>query len=348
MKKVLIIGAGTAGLSAASSLSERGISSVLIERSAILGGMATEFGCKGIRECVRCDACLARDKVNEVKRSELVERIKGANISKLSGKPGDYRITLSGLSLEGGKRQVRAGAIICAFGYEPFDAKLDHRLGYGLVGDVISSVDVERQLKATGRIVVPSTGNNPANVAFIQCVGSRDKRFKQELCSRACCKSAFKMSQFLKKQDPETMITFHYMDWRLNDPRENVRQWASGQNGVELLRSRPAEVFSGEDHRPTIRFAAEGDAQVNEKGYDLIVLSVGIAPSSETSRLAQVLGTEVDRYGFLRTIPGDACVSTRAGIFLAGCCSGPKDLVESAKDGAVAAHKAFQFLEAGL
>jgi len=127
-----------------------------------------------------------------------------------------------------------------------------------------------------------------------------------------------------------------------------VAQWASGQKGVELLRSRPAEVFCGDDGRPTIRYAAEGDLRVEERGYDLVVLSVGIRPSAQTARLAEVLSIGTDPSGFLRSLPGDACASTRAGIFLAGCCRGPKDLVESAKDGQVAARQAFQFLEAGL
>lgn len=348
MRKVLILGAGTAGLSAARALAERGIPSILVERTSVLGGMAVEFGCKGINECVRCDVCLARDLVNEIKRCELIERIKGMDIAKVSGKPGDFRATLTGLASAAGSKHVSAGAIICAIGYEPFDASIEPRLGYGRVPGVMSALDVERQLKEKGKVVVPSSSHHPKSVAFILCVGSRDKRFKQELCSRACCKYSFKMAQLLRRADPETSISFHYMDWRLNDPRENVRQWASGQKGVELIRSRPAEVFSGQDGRPTIRFVAEGDARVEEKGYDLVVLSVGIAPSAQTSRIAEVLGVETDRFGFLRSNPGDACVSNRPGIFLAGCCRGPKDIAESAKDGQVAAHKAFQFLEAGL
>jgi heterodisulfide reductase subunit A2 len=347
MRKVLILGAGTAGLSAARALSERGVPSILVERTSILGGMAVEFGCKGLNECVRCDVCLARDLVSEVKRSDLIERVKGADIAKVSGKPGDFMITLSDLASGNGGRHLSAGAIICAIGYEPFDAALEPRLGYGIVPGVVSALDVERQLKERGKVVL-SSGLGPKSVAFIQCVGSRDKRFRQELCSRACCKYSFKMAQLLRRADPDASISFHYMDWRLNDPRENVRKWASGQKGVELLRSRPAEVFSGEDGRPTIRFVAEGDARVEEKGYDLVVLSVGIGPSAQTSRIARVLGVEADGFGFLRSNPGDACVSTRPGIFLAGCCRGPKDIVESAKDGQVAAHKAFQFLEGGL
>jgi heterodisulfide reductase subunit A len=346
MSKVLILGAGTAGLSAARALDELGVRSVLVERTAILGGRAVELGCKGMRECVRCDVCLAGDMVGEVKGRELIERIKGADLEDVSGKPGDFRIALSELSSPGGRRHLTVGAIICAFGYEPFDASLEPRLGYGQVPGVLSALDVEGQLKQTGKVVVPSSGQPPKSVAFIQCVGSRDKRVKQELCSKACCKYSFKMAQFLKKKDPETAISFHYMDWRLNDPRENVRQWASLQKGVELLRSRPAEVFSAEDGRPSIRYVVEGDVRVEEKGYDLVVLSVGIHPSPQTARLAEVLGIETERSGFLRSIPGDACASTRAGIFLAGCCRGPMDLTESAKDGQVAAHKAAQFLEA--
>lgn len=347
MRKVLIVGAGTAGLSAAVSLSERGVPSILVERSEILGGRASGFGCKGITECVRCDVCLSLDRVKLAKREALIERVKGASLERLSGRPGDFRAELSSPGFEAGRRQSRVGAVICANGYEPFDAGQEARLGLGRVRGVVSATDVEGQLKRSGAIAVPETGRLPESAAFIMCVGSRDQRLGSQLCSRACCKYSFKMAQLLRAQRPGASITFHYMDWRLNDPRENVRRWAAGQKGVELVRGRPAEVLEGEDGRPTVRFASEGDQRIEERGYDLVILSVGIAPSADNAMLARLLGIELGPDGFMRSLPGDACVSTRAGVFLAGCCQGPKDLTESAKDGAVAAEKAYQFLEAG-
>jgi heterodisulfide reductase subunit A2 len=343
MKRVAIIGGGVAGLSAALSLEQRGIPSVIIEREAELGGLCAELGCKGVVKCVRCDVCLVMNMVRQAKASPGIERIRGSELSSVSGKPGDFRLTIRRID-NGQKSTFRAGAIICATGGEPFDARLDKRLGYGEVKDVITSSDLELQLNQAGKASIPSTGQAPRKVAFIMCVGSRDEHLNAGYCSKACCKYSFKLGQALKSIDPECEITFLFMDWRLYDPRENVRVWASGERGVRLVRSRPAEVVIAEGARPEVRFASEGDKGTESEVFDLVVLSVGIRPSKDAQELSRMLQVEADVYGFIRNREGEPCSSTREGIFLAGTCSGPKEIVECAKDGATAASKAVAFL----
>ena len=343
MKRVAIIGGGVAGLSAALSLEQRGVPSLIIEREAELGGLCVELGCKGVVKCVRCDVCLAMNMVGQVKASPGIERIRGSELSSVSGKPGDFRLTIKRID-DGQRSTFRAGAIICATGGEPFDARQDRRLGYGEVEDVITSVDLELQLSRAGKASVPSTGQAPKKVAFVLCVGSRDERLDAGYCSKACCKYSFKLGQALRSIDPGCEITFLFMDWRLYDPRENVRAWASGESGVRLVRSRPAEVVIAEGAGPEVRFAPEGDRGIDSEAFDLVVLSVGIMPSKYAQELSRMLQVEADAHGFMRSREGDPCSSTREGIFLAGTCSGPKEIVECAKDGAAAASRAVAFL----
>jgi heterodisulfide reductase subunit A2 len=343
MKRVAIIGGGVAGLSAAMSLQERGVPSVIIERDDELGGLCGKLGCKGVERCVRCDACLARNLVAQVKSSPKVERLMKAELLSVSGHPGDFRLTVKE-NKHGRGHGVRAGAIICAIGGEPFDARMDKRLGYGEVQDVITSFDLERQLSEKGAATVPSTGLPPTKVAFILCVGSRDERFNTGYCSKACCKSSFKLAQALRTLAPGCNITFFFMDWRLYDPRENVRVWSSGEDGVRLIRSRPCEVVLGEGPKPEVHFALEGDTEVGAESFDMVVLSIGTGRAKGSAELAQTLQIETDVHGFMRSI-NIPCASTRPGIFLAGVCKGPKEILECAKEGAIAASRAMEFLE---
>jgi heterodisulfide reductase subunit A len=344
MKRVAIIGGGAAGLSAALSLEQRGVPSIIIEREEQLGGLCGELGCKGVERCVRCDVCLARSMVAQARSLPAIERLRKAELRSVSGQPGDFRLTIREMD-QGRRRVVRAGAIICASGGEPFDAHLDKRLGYGELQDVVTSLDLERQLSATGKITLPSTSLPPKKVAFILCVGSRDERFNVGYCSKACCKYSFKLAQALRSIDAGCSVTFFFMDWRLFDPRENVRAWSSGEGGVRLVRSRPAEVLLGEGSRPEVRFALEDDTEIESEAFDMVVLSVGIKASRGSAELARALQIETDAHGFMRSSEGAPCSSTRPGVFLAGTCHGPKEIVECVKDGAVAASRAVEFLE---
>jgi heterodisulfide reductase subunit A len=342
MKRVAIIGGGVAGLSAALSLERRGIPSMIIERSDELGGLCGKLGCKGVDKCVRCDVCLARSLSIQVRSSPVIERMKNTDVRSISGHPGDFRLALSQAG-QGHNASIRAGAIICAIGGEPFDARFDKRLGYGEIQNVITSLDMERQLADTGKVSIPYSGLPPKKVALLLCVGSRDERFNSGYCSKACCKYSFKLAQALRSIDPSCSITFFFMDWRLYDPRENVRTWSHGEDGVRLVRSRPSEILPGEGSRPEVRFAVEGDAGIESEAFDMVVLSVGIVCAKGSKELAEKLDVETDEHGFMRSV--DSCGTSRRGIFLAGACSGPKEMVECVKQGTAAASSAAQFLE---
>jgi heterodisulfide reductase subunit A len=341
-KKVLIIGGGTAGISAALSLAQRGVPSTVIEKKNF-GGMAEDLTCKGKVECVRCDVCLAHDKIKEMKLSPLIEMIGPAKLLDLEGESGSFNATISLSS--GRKKQLAAASIILSVGLEPFDPGLDKRLGYGSVAGVITAFEVEKRLLQEGDLAFV-TGNKARSIAFIQCVGSRDSRFGADYCSRMCCKYSLKLAQLLKKLDPELGISYYFMDWRPCDAQDDLYAWAKAASGVELVRSRPSEIVLGENGMPEVRFASSLGDNVDSKQHDLVILSQGIRPAIDAGPICDMLGLERDESGFVKSNDSEPCRTNKLGIFAAGCVRAPMDLVDSANDGAIAAGKAYSFLEA--
>jgi len=399
-----VIGGGTAGIAAALNLADRRIFSTIVEKKPGIGGGASELCCKGVVDCVRCDVCLSKDKIDNLVQSDFIRVLTNTELVRVSGEPGAFRVTLrrsvqqvredacvacgacaevcpvegsairpsSGgaprtyyidvekcIRLKGGKcgkcvdvcptaaidffaraskKRLVVEAIIVANGYEPFDPSKEPRYRYGLCRDVVSSVELERSIGRTGKIVVPSSGKTPKRIAIIQCVGSRDDRFGASYCSKVCCKYALKIGQLLKLQDPEAEISFFFMDWRPYDLMDDeLTDWATREKNVTLIRSRPAEVLDCESGKPTLRFAGADDEKVIEKDFDLVILSVGILPPRDASDIARSLRLSVSEQGFL--------VEHAPGVFPAGCCAGPKDIEESVKDGVAAAGRVASFLE---
>ncbi len=342
MKRVLIIGGGTAGLSAALSLAERGVPSMVIEKERF-GGMAESLACKGKVECVRCDVCLAHDKVADMKRTSLIERIAPAELRDLKEASGSFQANVSLSS--GETRQVAAGSIILSMGLEPFDPSLDKRLGYGSIAGVITAHEAEKQLLHEGDLDFVTGRKGAKSIAFIQCVGSRDSRFRVDYCSRVCCKYSLKLAQLLKRLDPQHHISFYFMDWRPCDAQDDLYAWAKSTSKVELIRSRPSEIVVGEDGRPEVRFTSPLGENVASKQHDLVILSQGVRPAADAGPVCDMLGLERDESGFVKSPESDPCRTSRSGIFVAGCVRAPMDLVDAVRDGAIAAAKAHMFLE---
>jgi heterodisulfide reductase subunit A len=341
MKKVLIIGGGTAGISAALSLAERGVPSTIIEKKEF-GGMAETLACKGKVECVRCDVCLAHYKIARIKKSSLIESVGPANLTMLKGKPGAY---YASVTLSSGKtHDIVAASIILSIGMEPFDPSVDKRLGYGSVPGVITAHEAEKHLVQEGRLTSVGGKKEGMSIGFIQCVGSRDLRFGVDYCSRVCCKYSLKLAQLLKKLDPEIAISYYFMDWRPCDAQDDLYSWVKSVEKVELVRSRPSEIVSGDDGRPEVRFTSPVGENAELKQHDTVILSQGIRPASDTRSLCDMLRLEIDESGFVKSRESDPCITNQQGIFAAGCVRAPMDLVDATKDGAIAAGKAYSFL----
>jgi len=233
-----------------------------------------------------------------------------------------------------------AGAIIVATGWKPFDAARKEEYGYGRHRDVITSLQLERMLNASGptygRAIRPSTGELAQRIAFIQCVGSRDATVGNNYCSLVCCMAAIKSAQAIKKKNPDTDIGVYYIDIRACGSGYEEYYQRTQELGVDFIRGRVAEVLThGES--AVIRYEDTlADDGIIEKECDLVVLSVGVEAEREIGIDMQTGADGFMQVAHPKLRPVEAHTD---GVFIAGCASGPKDIQTSIAQAAAAASK---------
>ncbi|MCL0065464.1 FAD-dependent oxidoreductase [Dehalococcoidia bacterium] len=231
--------------------------------------------------------------------------------------------------------EVRVGAIVLSPGYEVFDPKLRGDYGYGKFENVVTSLDFERLLCATGpfegEILRPSDMKHPHNIAWIHCVGSRRVTpGDNSYCSAVCCTYTQKQVILTKDHDAEARATIFHNDIRsYGKGFERFYQRAENLPGVRFIRS---YVSIGkeipESKNVTIRYSTTEDG-VKEEEFDMVVLSVGMNPPADVKGLANTFGIELNSHGFLKTNPANPIETSRPGIFVSGAFQGPMDIPES-------------------
>ncbi|MEE8386594.1 MAG: FAD-dependent oxidoreductase, partial [Dehalococcoidia bacterium] len=245
--------------------------------------------------------------------------------------------------------EINVGAIILAPGYQPFDAKQKPEYGYGRHANVLTGLEVERMLNAAGpsggEVVRPSDGRPARNIAWIQCVGSRDAALGRPYCSAVCCMYAAKQLTMAREHDPDLKATVFHNDVRTYGKGfEQYYRQVSQMPGVRYIRSMPSSVKEMQQtSNLLIRHWSEDDA-AREEEFDLVVLSVGMTPSPNTLELANKLGVEVDEHGFCRTSLFSPVSTSRPGVFVAGVFAGPADIPDSVTRACAAASLSAQIL----
>jgi heterodisulfide reductase subunit A-like polyferredoxin len=242
--------------------------------------------------------------------------------------------------------EYEADAVLVATGAVPYDPTPDRRLGYGDIEGVVTSLDVERGLNRMDDLGRKLLSGSVKKLCMVQCVGSRDPRIGSQLCSKVCCKYSMKIAKLVRAVSPSTEITIFFMDWRPTDRKDDLLAWASKERGVRAVRSRPSEMIRGDDGSPVVRYALPGDLEVEEEAFDLVVLSLGLRPSNDSSEIAGMFGARLNPHGFFFGEGKQVRMFESKGVFFAGTCTGPKDIEESSMDGAIAASKIFRYLEA--
>ncbi|MGO9691378.1 MAG: NAD(P)-binding protein, partial [Syntrophobacteraceae bacterium] len=240
--------------------------------------------------------------------------------------------------------ELNVGAIIAAPGFRAFDpSKLD-TYGYGKFPNVVTSMEFERYLSPSGptqgHLVRPSDHEEPKKIAWIQCVGSRDRQHEaHSYCSGVCCMYAIKEAMVAKEHCPNGLDTaIFYMDMRTyGKDFEKYYNRARDKYGVRFIRSRVHTV----DPIPgsgsvTIQYATEAGEQFEEE-FDMVVLSVGVETTPETVELAKRLGIEVTEHNFASTGGFTPVSSSRPGVYVCGLFQGPKDIPQSVMEASAAA-----------
>jgi heterodisulfide reductase subunit A len=239
------------------------------------------------------------------------------------------------LHQESKREEIKVGAIVLSPGYEVFDPKPRNDYGYGLMDNVVTSLDFERLLCATGphegEILRPSDHAHPHRIAWIHCVGSRQVvEGGHSYCSSVCCTYIQKQVILTKDHDAETECTIFHNDIRsYGKDFERFYQRAENLPGVRFVRS---YVSIGEENpetkNVTIRYSTPNDG-VQEEEFDLVVLGVGMGPPRDAQSIVDMFGIELNSHGFCKTNPTNPIETSRPGIFISGAFQGPMDIPES-------------------
>jgi len=246
------------------------------------------------------------------------------------------------LSQKDQEMTLRVGAVIVAPGADVFDARLKTEYGYGRFKNVVSSLEFERILSASGpyegHVVRPSDRKVPKKIAFIQCVGSRDPAHGRGHCSSVCCMHATKQATIAKEHVKEVEPTIFYMDIRsYGKDFERYVERAKKEQGVRFIRFRVPEVSEDPDTNDLkIRYETE-NGELREEIFNLVVLSVGLEVSGKLRDLASRLGLDLEEHGFCRTQPFRPLETSRNKVYVCGAFSSPKDIPESVMQGSAAA-----------
>lgn len=240
------------------------------------------------------------------------------------------------------EQELSVDAIIVATGFDVFDARAKGSLGYGRYPNVLTGLDLEQTFRREGYLRLPTNGKQPQDVAFIQCVGSRDE--DHGYCSHVCCKYAAKLAGLIKYQNPDSQVTIFYID--LQTAGKGFAQfYEEYKESIRFLRGIPVEVLQTASGQLEVKFEDITQGQVCRDTVDLVVLSVGICPEEQSWELARMLGINLTDDGFFETKNALSSNETNVdGIFLAGTCQGPKDIPDSVAHGIAAASKAVQVL----
>ena len=245
---------------------------------------------------------------------------------------------------------ILVGAIVLSPGYEIFDPKVRGDFGYGKMANVVTSLDFERLLCATGphegEVLRPSDKQHPHKIAWIQCVGSRQViPGGNSYCSAVCCTYTQKQVILTKDHNAEAECTVFHNDIRsYSKDFERFYHRAENLPGVRFIRS---YVSVGkeipESKNVTIRYATPEDG-VKEEEFDLVVLSVGLNPPAEVEKLADMYGIELNSHGFCKTNLVNPIETSRPGIYVSGAFQGPIDIPESVFSASGAGSQCGEFL----
>lgn len=334
MEHIIVIGAGIAGLTAASALEKKGFSVTVLEKKDHPGGNVSSW------DRLFPEGRQAGDVLSHAgSELEKTDVLTGVSVESVEKRDGRFVAELfSGDSVTG-------DAVLLASGFSLFDAHLKEEYGYGIYDNVFTNADLEAMFSA-GKVSGKS-GQAPKRVAFVHCVGSRDEKIGNRYCSKVCCATAVKQASEVKQLYPDAEVFCFYMDLRMYDLAfEDMYFNAQTLYGVRFVRGRLCEAAEGIDKRVVLKVEDTLAGQTMNLSVDMLVLMSGMTAPSDTARIAGMLGVKTNKEGFLQ--PEDVYlgrnISSAPGVFLAGTCTGPKTIPETVADARAACEAIVAYL----
>ena len=339
--RIVVVGGGPGGLEAARLAAQLGSDVLIVEKRDSLGGKPISDSYAALTHGFQSAEDLTNNLINAATSQPSVEVRTGSEVTAIEGSAGAFTVTVSGESVE-------AGAVIVATGFQHFDpGRETQQYGYYEFPDVIGINDAEKMLKDE-TFVTPSTGKAPERVAFIQCVGSRDRQIGNEYCSKVCCGISSKQAIEVRQQVPDARVFIFYIDMRMYGYWENEIYWpAQEQHRVNYVKGIVTEILS-KNGRLLIRGEDTTMGRPMEVPMDVVVLAVGMEPSQGTRQMADILSIPTNKYGFIETVHDSLDTVTTAvpGIYVCGAATGPSDLDDVISSAGAAAAKAVAGLRA--
>jgi len=249
---------------------------------------------------------------------------------------------------------LEVGAVLLCGGAAYFNpAESKNPFGYGLLPNVITSLEFERILSGTGpcqgNLIRPSDGKAIRKAAWIQCVGSRDLQTDADFCSNICCMYAVKECLIAReKTNREIETTIFYMDMRtFGKSFQRYRDQAEKEQGVRFERGRIHSVIQDKDNEGNlILHYSDRSGALHDESYDMVILAVGQRPATGMAELAEMLKIPLNPWGFAQSEPFSLTLTGREGIVLGGSFSGLKDIGESVTQASAAALSASRAIHA--
>ena len=245
---------------------------------------------------------------------------------------------------------LKVGSVVLSPGFEPFDPSGFDNYQYAKLPNVVTSMEFERMLSASGpsmgHVTRPSDGKDPKKIAWFQCIGSRDiNRCDNAHCSSVCCMYAIKEAVIAKEHDSELECTIFFMDMRTHGKEfERFYENARDKVGVRFERSRIHTIDPvGDSGDLQARYVSES-GELQTEVFDMVVLSIGLQTSPETVALAEKLGIELTGGNFCKAPTFEPVTTNRSGIFASGAFQGPKDILQAIIEASAAATAAGEIL----
>jgi heterodisulfide reductase subunit A len=238
---------------------------------------------------------------------------------------------------------LQADAVIWATGFSLFNPQ-NKPYGYGNFKNVVTNMELESIMRRDGRPIRPSNGRAARKMAFIQCVGSRDAKLDHLWCSKYCCGSALRMAHLVQAREPQTAISFFYIDVQTFG-RDFDSFYNQLQKDVRMIRAIPGDIFQVGDEQLKVTFVDNDTHESVGEIFDLVVLSIGMQPCRENLDISGQLGLKMDDSGFAASAAEDGG-SLNPGVFAAGTATGPMSITESIASAGEAVLKTLKYLSA--
>ncbi len=258
--------------------------------------------------------------------------------------------------------EVMAGNIVVATGFKPFEAEKAHNYGYGVYDNVLTSLELERLINASGptegKITLRTTdkkgnkiftkeGTAPKSVAVIHCIGSRDENYNK-YCSKVCCMYSLKLAHLVKEKLPDANVSEYFIDMRAFGKGYEEFYERIKEEDVNIIRGRTAKV---EKKNGSLQVRGENilEDKLIEQNVDMVVLAVGLVPRDESKEIAKMLNIPISEDGWLieANSNDDPTGTLVSGISIAGVCQGPKDIPDTVAQASAAAAKVLQNIVKG-